>query len=462
MTREKIWLSCAIGLSTAAITWRPAIDALYTGQTTLVVFLISAAILVGLVAATVFLLLSTTRWFLPAAKLAMIALFSRIVFDWIKQFTGSDGLSDSGKLAMVVLALGLGVVLLRRLKSETWSRLAQALTVGVALYCGAPFLYSSSLDFQGRSIATLSIESLGIRGIHNSMVLILDELSPEYAQGVSSALTRHGFQVQEREVAAAGESTTRSIPSMLLNRRHDDAAPCSGEALCGKPSFDFGSLRAAHRAIDVVGFWHPYCSIKGLRYCYRAIENKSVTQDLLGRICPLSGPLSRFFCNPGKDGWPLAWARTEQEFKRAISEAPFWKQGGTLYVHVPIPHPAEVPGNKALNEEYRKNIGAAERLVGDLATKLKTNFDGNVVLIVTSDHPLRSYYWCNNTAYTEVQDSAECMKANPENRERVPLIIATAAGRPVEATMPTTTVGLLAVRAGQSNVPARSPREVTD
>ena len=81
--------------------------------------------------------------------------------------------------------------------------------------------------------------------------------------------------------------------------------------------------------------------------------------------------------------------------------APFWRRGGTLYVHTMVPHPPGAASGPSLNADYAANLELAADLAADLAHELKTRFSEWYRFIITSDHPLRPQVWCGPLRYSE-------------------------------------------------------------
>jgi hypothetical protein len=118
-----------------------------------------------------------------------------------------------------------------------------------------------------------------------------------------------------------------------------------------------------------------------------------------------------------------------QRIHNAAFNAPFWKDGGILYIHTLLPHPPGAVNGGTLEQDYALNLQQAAKLVGDLATKLDKAFGGNYLLIITSDHPLRPEVWCAMYRYKQTG----CIEGSQRfTATQVPLI---AVGQGAESVM---------------------------
>jgi hypothetical protein len=121
----------------------------------------------------------------------------------------------------------------------------------------------------------------------------------------------------------------------------------------------------------------------------------------------------------------------------AAFQMPFWNRGGVLYVHQLAPHPKMVTG-LPLNVEYRENVSSAAKFVQEIDVRLRERFGEDYILIVTSDHPLRTQSrWCQG-----MYSSDDCLAKNPPEGELVPFLVKAPQGTRVS--MPKSNIGVLA------------------
>jgi hypothetical protein len=157
--------------------------------------------------------------------------------------------------------------------------------------------------------------------------------------------------------------------------------------------------------VDIVGFYFPYCAIKGLRSC-NVVSPMSPYLDFARWHCAaqrrsdwltgLDGETERVRC---ANQLGHVWATLGQDVEAAIWRAPVWERGGLLYAHVPLPHPPGDGGEGSLETHYRANIAKSARLVGAITERLVSR-RRPFSLVVFSDHPLRAI-WCHSTQYRD-------------------------------------------------------------
>jgi hypothetical protein len=262
-----------------------------------------------------------------------------------------------------------------------------------------------------------------------TVFVVLDELSPAYASVVTSYIPSRDFLVTIGAAKKAGQSTVNAIPSMLTGLPHDDVAPCGAAVLCGSGGFSPARLKATLPNTDVVGFYHPYCEIRGLRFCYRItsrdLKLSATAAQILwaaSSIIPIIGGITlTAFPNLSKNQ-ELTATTVRETIRAKTFQAPFWtKGGGILFVHQLLPHPSGVASKNSLKSEYEDNVRVAAMFVSELVSKLSATFGQDFVLIVTSDHPLRVEMWCASPQYA----GEFCSKGLPAAGTHVPFIIIT-------------------------------------
>ena len=335
-----------------------------------------------------------------------------------------------------------GILLIFAKKNEHWSRLGKAITVASLIFSLTPIAWGFALGLRNNMpIETLNLDSMIDRQYSkNSIVIVLDETSPEYSPILIRPLEDAKLIVVGKEVEAAGKNTGNAIPSMLTGLRYDNVIPCAMNSLCGSNSIDFTSLIASNKKSDIIGFFHPYCGINGLRSC---VKQEKTVETWLGGFkyffCYSFNKKNLLkFCNAsGAHGAGISFVEIRRLLVEKMHKAPFWQEGGLLYIHIPLPHPPSNKAHSTLKEEYEENITDAADLLGLLSKKLKDRFGDDFLLIVTSDHALRVLRHCTYPMYK----NENCSKDLPPNRNKVPLIIATP--RLVDVYLPDTNVGLL-------------------
>lgn len=256
-----------------------------------------------------------------------------------------------------------------------------------------------------------------------TVVLLLDELNAGSAGPIAAAMERSGRPVYRRNVPPVGDGTAKVVPSLLSRQVFHEAKPCGWHTVCsGSAVLSLGRVQASRPDIDIVGFYFPYCAIRGLRSCevlspaqphldperWRCAAQRR--SDWLAQRDGIEGRLRCATLN-GE-----VWATLAADVEAAIWRAPFWQQGGLLYVHVPLPHPPGEGGAGTLDEHYRMNIEKAAKLVAAITDRLAGQSLA-YQLVVFSDHPLRSAHWCRSTQYRDA-----CSSAPEHSDESVPLL----------------------------------------
>jgi hypothetical protein len=367
-------------------------------------------------------------------KLLNIATFvigAFFVYDILKRngtLEGNHAIAIKILIAASVLAAAVAASL--RLSPGILNRLRVAILAGSAL-----FLLTPEIVFPVEHVREVMISPYFHPATAatqtNTVVVLLDELSYLQPSSIEDALRADGRQVFAKSVTASGTETSSSIPGLWSGISMEEARACTPSAVCaGAGLFDFSKQTITRRNVNIAAFYHPYCLMKGLVYC---------------RQIPVFGPASitvGFGCNLIKEfttKWrPEACERQWLNSARAMQArsaihdaafaAPFWKDGGMLYIHTLLPHPPGAGDGGTLDDDYAGNIKLATDLVRELADKLEQKFAGNYLLVVTSDHPLRFNVWCSMYRYK----SPGCMTSNRFASNLVPLI---AIGKGAESVM---------------------------
>jgi hypothetical protein len=254
----------------------------------------------------------------------------------------------------------------------------------------------------------------------NTIVLLLDELSASAAGPVVDQLRDAGLHVTESRIDPAGKKTLNVIPAIWTRTNFDHSTPCGPTQLCsGSHVLDFAKVRATSENIDIVGFYHPYCSIQGLRSCvFSPFPTNTAGTDL---ACTIPGVNKLEFWGCGeKRNTRLSFIALRDNLNNKLLEAPFWQKGGILFAHLFVPHPLMGAPLKSLSEEYNDNIANGALVVKLVAQKAKLAFGNDYKIVVFSDHPLRHEVWCAENHYTELS----CKTDTTHISTQVPLIIA--------------------------------------
>lgn len=368
------------------------------------------------------------------------------MLSWYFDFSSLGGYQKSLVAGLIFIAV---VAIVKFIPHALWNRLAISVAFTLFLFVSMPF--TPLFKLLGPDYETLDFSKLG--EIHQAkVVMVLDELSPEGAQQIVTRLVSEGFWVDNTNMPAAAQTTLEAIPAMLTGELDRSILPCSFSALCGLSVTDFQNFYVNGNGYDVVGYWHAYCEIKGLRSCFRLIRHQS--QPFLSTLkyaaCYLDrGLFTQYLtsCEPKSESmYKFAWPNVVKEVDNAIFTAPFWNAGGNLFVHIPLPHPIfDVAAKSTLKAEYKNNVFIAEQLVVKISRKLKKRFGNNFSLSILSDHSLRAeLIWCTHDAYSH-QGLQSCLSDNEKNNALVPLI-RVALSRPKNLTAPQSAIGIFAKR----------------
>ncbi len=346
-------------------------------------------------------------------------------------------LPPAGKLAFIASSLIFVAVGVRWIPLRQWAVASKAVVVGAILWSVVPMglALTTKLITSTTPIPTFDMSSLVSPTPRGTVIVVLDETSPEVANSLLANLPqREGQLVHQGESQRAGKDTINAIPSMLTAHRHDDVKVCGPSQLCGPVFFDMSALKAVSTNVNVVSIIHPYCDIQGLRWCVTA------SADTLGGF-ELGVALANRM--PVINNWPAVSIQAERIYTESRNyirtqamKAPFWREGGILYLHILLPHPTGEGAARSLKWEYATNVKAAGALLRELAMELLLRFPGDHALLVTADHPLRTKMWCRNSVYL----SPTCESENSEEGDVVPFIVW--APERIKVTLPSSNVGI--------------------
>ncbi|MBL8327718.1 MAG: hypothetical protein JNJ71_02630 [Rubrivivax sp.] len=261
-----------------------------------------------------------------------------------------------------------------------------------------------------------------------TVYLLLDEFDASQAGEVVEQLRNRGAKVAAKAVSSKGRNTIDAVPALFLLESFPSPRPCGPSALCSASSvLDFSRLTASRPDIDVVGFYHPYCRIRGLRSCTAVsvdpiLLDKARWQCALGRRFPALGTL---LGAPGQQRCTEVemqpWFSLRSRLNEAVWQSRTLRDGGTLFAHLLLPHPPGLDLTKSLDQQYRDNLRLTAQLVGELVDTLNRQAHAWRMVIV-SDHPLRRQQWCG--AGAPFVRTGACRQPERPQEELVPLIVA--------------------------------------
>ncbi len=331
--------------------------------------------------------------------------------------------SDLYKLIAVVICILLCFFIFK-LNIEIRKRLYLAIIFGVSVFVAFPVILTKSNSTKiywpspSTQVPTVPVVNLPKQ---NTIILLLDELSASVADSIVTPLVEEGLKTQFSKIDHSGESTVNAIPAIWARKNFDQSVACGQTHLCsGAEVIDFANVWATSDNIDVVGVYHRYCAMQGLRSCtFEKMPISSVGKDLVCSF-PIINALIFLRCDDSLNpNGSLISLREKMEI--SLFNAPFWEKGGVLYAHLLVPHPLMGMPDKKLSKEYSDNIEHGAALVKLVAQKAKLAFDDDFKIIIFSDHPLRPHVWCAQNGYIELG----CEPDDSQISTQVPLIIAT-------------------------------------
>lgn len=348
-----------------------------------------------------------------------------------------DGMDNYSFGIIIMAAMLMSAASLWYLSDRAWRQGARFILIAIVAWVLSPLLFAW-IQSDEATHRTFTIERVVKRPPKAVVVVILDEMSPELAPLLRPALTAQDHTLHVGKIQKAGKDTIYAIPSMLAPKRHDGVVACGATRLCGDVFFDMARLQATQPDTDVVGFFHPYCAIQGLRSCWVPLPTHASSAELFNRMTAhlrlVTGGIFPKLNEPAAK-W-TAFSKRDAITQHALN-APFWSAGGgILYVHQYLPHPDGIATGLSLNDEYHVKMRQAVQLVSLIRDKLQRDFGKEYLLIVTSDHPLRTSMWCSKPAY----ESASCLKENFLDNDNVPFMVL--APKNVVVAIPTTNVGV--------------------
>lgn len=369
-----------------------------TGQET------SKLVVLGILCISLSVVVLISTRYLPHRYRYMAGRFALLVaFSAAARWAVGGGAVVAGPLRTVLsmagwlMALPVAVWAVQ-LQDERWSNLRRAIVVGSIVFVGVqPLLVAWRAPDLSWPPRTATSNSLDGGGRPTTIFLLFDELNSIAAGPFINLLRQQGLQVQSKALTPVGDGTSKVIPALFTNLRFDDPKPCSPTAVCSEGNIlDYSRITASRPDVDIVGFFQPYCSIRGLRYCARVgISTFPIFEwerwrcafwlrirfpESAARDCEQA--LSRGMLGIVRDSLP------------ALANAPIWAAGGFLFAHLALPHPPGLSLGSSLQTHYQENLDRALAVLGNILALARNGPAEQLRIVIFSDHPLRQKLWC--------------------------------------------------------------------
>lgn len=325
------------------------------------------------------------------------------------------------RAALAVLALAGSLWLARRWPGERIDRLMRALVIGgLAFMAAGPAwraVQAPSMDW-----LTPAERAAGQHPPRATLFVLFDETSASASGPMAAAAAGPDMRVSASAIDTVGENTLNVVPELFTGNSFEAARPCGMSSVCSHGRIlDFSRVSTRRPGVHVTGLLFPYCDIGGLASCHPLPlphEFASPWRGLLaGYLRGLRLPVPAWLKAAPAEG------SLKQQFAaqlRFIDDSTFWQDGGVMVAHLPVPHPPGLHGMTTLDADYAANIELAATLVRRWSQRLHEQFPGQAALVITSDHPLRSY-WCSAESY----GTARCDTRSSFRSRQVPWIVAT-------------------------------------
>jgi len=370
-----------------------------------------------------------------AARLAVLVAFCTALWCLFSDRLGLGSRRHSSQdyLVVALTMIVLTLICLQIGSAEArWSRIRRSVVAGCVLFVAAqPILVALRAPSLSWPPGESSAVQPGAASRSITVFLLLDELNATSSAPFVALLEGMGLQVRVKSLMPAGDGTAKVIPAMFTGLRFDQPKPCSPTAVCsGGNTLDFARVTASRPDVDVVGFFQPYCSMHGLRYCVRpAMARPSLFSErrwacALWRRTGMPRTLTAADCERDAN---RVWFELVQDAVDGLLNAPVWTKGGFLFAHLPLPHPPGPTAGAPLQVHYRENIDRALGLVKEIVTRSRKDPRDHLRLVIFSDHPLRASLWCK--AYAP-EAAARCSAMPVVQDTHVPLIVAGGAALP--------------------------------
>lgn len=326
-------------------------------------------------------------------------------------------LGITARIALVAVVAVGAYVLVRRLDEALNERLVVAVTLASIAFLIAPVAVKKVAPAPREWIAAAPTGAP-----RATLFLLLDEFAHSASAPLADDLRRAGLYVTHDALVPAGKDTQNVVPAMFTGHDFSNVRVCGISAMCSNLAvLDFSAIRVARSDVHVVGQHFPYCDIPHLKSCFqvaRPFSLASIARGFSEHFLKRLGLRPPAFLAPIVE--PADQQRRLLEAHTAfIDRSAFWRGGGVLYAHLFMPHPPGLDGMKTLDGDYAANLQVARALVASYVARLRSGFGSRFSIVITSDHPLRTY-WCEDEWY-----GAERCAIRPEFRDdKVPLIVA--------------------------------------
>jgi hypothetical protein len=315
----------------------------------------------------------------------------------MKAWQAPSGLAMAALVA-VALLLALAVRGSFRMSGFAWRRMVVSITIIAMLFYATPWMLAKMVTPHLAWFASGHPE-LRTDIPYVEAFILLDELSDAESSAIVAAIRAASAQpVSHHTLSTPGLYTMEAIPSLFMGAAITDARPCLPTVVCGKSrSLDFSKIEAGRHDLSVVGFYHPYCAISGIRSCsVRYVREHRF--DIQRYRCAywrrvgFSGGGREESC---REFAAAPWIQMSDEVTADLWAAPTWREGGTLFAHLPFPHPPARSATGSLLQDYQANMERATATVLEVVRRAEQVAGENIHVVVFSDHPLRAGYWCS-------------------------------------------------------------------
>jgi hypothetical protein len=299
--------------------------------------------------------------------------------------------------ATLALAIGATCYIALGKSDLWWPRLRQSLLVGALLFVASGPLLGFLLSKDHNLLPAVKDDDR-----LPTIWILLDETSAGAANLLIAPLLKQGLSVSLTTVAPAGDNTLDIVPSLITRQLFGpDVALCGWRMLCGRSkSLDMGRVHVGREDVDLIGTYHSWCALRGWRSCVidKSSDDTWITQAY-NLICELRVAITipTVDCSENRIRKILAVREASMSAER---NAPFWREGGDLIVHILLPHlPASVEQQPSVEVAYEKNLSLTANYLDDIATRLRLRFPEGFRLVAFSDHPLRPITNCDELFY---------------------------------------------------------------
>jgi hypothetical protein len=332
-----------------------------------------------------------------------------------------------GRASLVFIVFSLALITLLRLSETSINKLMTAIVFGSIAFLLAPIAVNYLTPSPREWISSASKDGKTVR--RATLFLLLDEFSFKAAAPLAADIRITGLQTTYQALEPAGRDTQNVIPAMFSGYDFSNPRVCGISTICsGSSILDFSKLYTRHKDVHLVGQHFPYCDINGLKSCFQIpplVSFGSMYRSFLEHFLKRIGIKAPSFLP--RIPQPLDQHRELIEAQvRFIDQSTFWNDGGVLFAHLFIPHPPGLNGMTTLDNDYSSNIEISRKLVAKYVARLSANFGNEFSVVITSDHPLRTY-WCEDRWYT----ANRCNVREEFKDDKVPLIVASSRTLPI-------------------------------